>query len=130
MCARANACASTPRVSSLFLNYFSTTLNQPPHPTTPPRSLQLEMEIAKKKRALDECLHEYYTRQYNSENVYKRIMAKASTQQEELGKLEKRLDAVRLNMGKVRKERYTVQKEVHKLQVSGCPSICLGHRHR
>ncbi|KAK7087491.1 chromosome partition protein Smc-like [Littorina saxatilis] len=77
---------------------------------------KLESEIETKKRELDACLQEYYTRQYNSENLYKRIMAKATGQQAELGKLEKRLDAVRLNMDKVRKERYSVQKEVHKFQ--------------
>ena len=85
------------------------------------------MEIAKKKRALEETLHDYYTRQSNSESVYKRIMMKASTLQDELSKLENRLDAVHLNMAKLRKERYSVQKEVHKLQVSVRHSSAVRH---
>ena len=85
------------------------------------------MEIAKKKRALEEALHDYYTRQSNSESVYKRIMMKASTLQDELSKLENRLDAVHLNMAKLRKERYSVQKEVHKLQVSVRHSSAVRH---
>ena len=85
------------------------------------------MEIAKKKRALEDALHDYYTRQSNSESVYKRIMMKASTLQDELSKLENRLDAVHLNMAKLRKERYSVQKEVHKLQVSVRHSSAVRH---
>ncbi|KAL8573333.1 hypothetical protein ACOMHN_032795 [Nucella lapillus] len=77
---------------------------------------KLEISIASKKHELNVCLHEYYTRGNNSENLYKRIMSRAGTHQEDLGKLEKRLDAVRSNVAKVRRERYSVQKEVHKLQ--------------
>nr|KAG5698423.1 hypothetical protein BaRGS_006618 [Batillaria attramentaria] len=77
---------------------------------------KLEIEIAQKKRELDECLHEYYTRQINSDSFYRRVMARATTHQEELSKLEKRLDNMRLNMGRIKKERLSVQKEVHKLQ--------------
>ena len=36
------------------------------------------MEIERKKRELDDCLHAYYMRQSNSETLYKRIMARAS----------------------------------------------------
>ena len=77
--------------------------------------------MEKTKQAAEATLHEYYTRQHNSDGVYRRLMARAAGQQQELGQLEKRLDAVRVNVSKVRKERYSLQKEVHKLQVSATP---------
>ena len=83
-----------------------------------PFHLQLEQEIQKQRSQLDDCLQAYYHRTVNySDTTYKRIMAKAMIYQEELGRLEKRLDTVHSNMNKVKKERLAVQKEVHKLQV-------------
>ena len=80
--------------------------------------IRLEEELAEKKKDLEDALHNVYHRQTSSRGMYEHMVGATEALQQEVSKLEKNLENLRWKVAQIRKDRYTVQKEIHRLQVN------------
>lgn len=78
----------------------------------------LEDEIREKQKELEDGFYKMNSKQNLSTPAYKTLLDKTQKIQLQLPKLEKMVKAMNENMIKLKKQRYKVQKDVHKLQVT------------
>ncbi|XP_046556835.1 uncharacterized protein LOC124266064 isoform X1 [Haliotis rubra] len=80
-------------------------------------------QLEQKHQYLEETLSRLYSQEPNSRPMYDRHLSSIASLQEDIDKLEKRQDTLQKTLANIKKDRYHVQKEVHKLQVMYDKSI-------
>ncbi|XP_041348750.1 uncharacterized protein LOC121368187 [Gigantopelta aegis] len=78
---------------------------------------RLEEELAEKKKDMEEAVQNVYHRQTTSRGTYDHLVSVTEALQQDISKLKTSLENLRWKLAQIRKERYALQKEIHRLQV-------------